>query len=324
MTDNTTKKARILVVDDVADNIRMLVEILKDEFATIPATSGEMALQKLATTVFDLVLLDIMMPDLDGYEVCRAIKSNPDTADIPVIFITAVSEAMDDARGFTVGGDDYISKPFNPSTVKARVRHQIKLRQVIKELEELYQVALDNHPISGLPGNNTIRNRIATVIKKRAGVVVVYADLDNFKAFNDNYGFALGDDVLRFAADTLKTVMNRVVSADGFLGHIDGDDFVMLIPLELLDQICDEIILRFDEGIRQFYNKDDLDNGFITSTSRSGDVEQVPIMSISMAGVNLTQTDYGHYLTVIDACMEMKEVARNEPGSIFVLDQRVG
>ncbi|HED13446.1 MAG TPA: response regulator [Gammaproteobacteria bacterium] len=320
--NNDRKKARILVVDDVPDNIRMLIEILKDDFATIPATSGKGALEKLKNTDIDLVLLDILMPVMDGYETCRAIKENPHSAAIPVIFITALSEVMDDAKGFEVGAVDYISKPFNPSTVRARVKNQIKLCSAIKELEELYKVALDSNPISGLPGNNSIRNRIDALILENSETVVVYADLDNFKAFNDQYGFAHGDEVLLFTSAVFRDVMKNLPAEHSFLGHIGGDDFVLLVPLQQINQTIDNIIAHFDEGIRKFYSNDDLVAGYITSINRHGEKQKFPIMSISMAGVNLAQKKYQHYLSVVDACTEIKKLSKEQPGSSFVVDQR--
>jgi diguanylate cyclase (GGDEF)-like protein len=317
------KKAKILVVDDTTDNIRMLIEILKDDFATIPATSGDQALEKLASMDIDLVLLDILMPDLDGYDTCKSIKNNPATSNIPVIFITALSEVMDDGKGFEAGAVDYISKPFNPSTVKARVKNQITLREANQKLEKLYKIALDSNPISGLPGNNSIRKQIESVIDKNSGTVVVYADLDNFKAYNDKYGFAKGDEVLQFTSDILKDVVKVLPEERSFLGHVGGDDFVMLIPLELVDKTIENVIARFDEGIGKFYTSEDLSSGYITSTSRLGQLEKFSIMSFSLAGVNLTQKEYKHYLSIIDACTEMKKIAKNKPGSVFVLDHRV-
>lgn len=316
------EKAKVLIVDDVPDNVRMLIEILKDDYATIPATSGEAALEKLATMDIDLILLDILMSKMDGYETCAAIKSNPKTADIPVIFITAMSEVMDDAKGFEVGADDYITKPFNPSTILARAKHQIKLRRTINKLEELYRVALDSNPLSGLPGNNTIRSRIDTLVKEGSEVVVVYADLDNFKEFNDKYGFAIGDEVLLFTADILQEVTSKFAGTNSFLGHIGGDDFVLLLPAESVDQVVKYLITRFDEGIREFYHSDDLANGYISMANRVGELHKFPIMTISLAGVSLKGNRYKHYLSVVDACTEMKRVSKKKSGSSFVLDQR--
>ncbi len=135
--ESTDKRPKILIVDDQPENIRMLMELLKDEYATIPATNGTAALAKAVIEPLpELILMDIMMPDIDGYEVCRKLKADPATESIPVIFISAISEAMDAAKGFELGGVDYIMKPFNPATVKARVKTHIKLNQTIRELKK--------------------------------------------------------------------------------------------------------------------------------------------------------------------------------------------
>jgi len=137
MTQDSSR-FRILVVDDQPENIRMLMEVLKTEYAVIPATSGEAALEKaFQEPVPDLILLDIIMKGIDGYEVCRQLKSKPETKDIPVIFITAISEAMDAAKAFEIGAVDYVAKPFNPVTVMARVKTHIKLSNTMKDLQRL-------------------------------------------------------------------------------------------------------------------------------------------------------------------------------------------
>ena len=130
------KNSKILIVDDVPENIRMLIEILKDDHEIIPATSGEDALKKARLEPMpDLILLDIVMPGIDGYEVCKTLKEDEKTSNITVIFLTAISEAMDDAKAFDIGAVDFITKPFNPATVKARIKTQLKLKNTIDELK---------------------------------------------------------------------------------------------------------------------------------------------------------------------------------------------
>ena len=224
------KKPKILIVDDVPENIRMLMEILKQDYATIPATSGEFALEKvLSSPLPDLVLLDLLMPLMDGYEVCRRLKENPKTRDIPVIFITSVSETRDNARAFELGAMDYITKPFNTAIVKARVKTHVNMRRAMLELQRLYKIALDANPITGLPGNNSIRKAITRAFKNKSSQVLIYTDLDNFKVYNDIYGFARGDEVLLTTSAILKeAVLSIDTSGDAFIGHIGGDDFVLM------------------------------------------------------------------------------------------------
>jgi CheY-like chemotaxis protein len=129
-------KPIVMIVDDAAENLQILIELLKDDYHVIPLKSGRAALEKLAQDPLpDLALLDIVMPDMDGYEFCSRLKADPRTKEIPVIFITAVSEAMDDAKAFELGAVDYVPKPFNPLTVKARVHTHIKLHRTLQELQ---------------------------------------------------------------------------------------------------------------------------------------------------------------------------------------------
>lgn len=137
MPSQVADKPRVMIVDDVTENLRILMELLKYDYMLIPLKNGNIALEKLARDPLpDLLLLDIVMPGIDGYEVCAQLKSNLRTREIPVIFITAVSEAMDDAKAFKLGAVDYVTKPFNPLTLKARVHTHIKLSQTLQDLQE--------------------------------------------------------------------------------------------------------------------------------------------------------------------------------------------
>lgn len=136
VNETSEEKAVVLIVDDTPENLRILVELLKDDFQLIPVKSGEVALKMLEAKPYpDLILLDIVMPGMDGYEVCRKIKDNTETRHIPVIFITTVSEDVDDAKAFKVGAVDYITKPYNPMTTKARVKTHIELSKTLSALQ---------------------------------------------------------------------------------------------------------------------------------------------------------------------------------------------
>ncbi len=148
MSKRPEDKPTVMIVDDAAENLRILIELLKDDYRLIPLKSGKVALGKLTQDPLpDLVLLDIVMPEMDGYELCSRLKADPRTKEIPVIFITAVSEVMDDAKAFELGAVDYVPKPFNPLTVKARVNTHIKLYRTLKELQNALK---DIRTLSGL------------------------------------------------------------------------------------------------------------------------------------------------------------------------------
>ena len=311
-------KQKIMVVDDERFNLTVLIDLLKPMYKVMAAIDGETAIRTAkGKTPPDLILLDIMMPEMDGYEVCRQLKADEATRDIPVIFVTALGEVSDETKGFELGAVDYITKPISPPVVKARVATHLKMRENMLELQRLYSMALDANPMTGLPGNNSVSNRIRQALQDDEKVCVIYSDLDNFKAFNDKYGFALGDDALMFTANVFKSAIKAVKIPDAFIGHIGGDDFVIVVPSEKAKETADEIAKQFDGGILQFYSDEDTAAKCIHSVDRQGNPQTFPIMAVSLAGVDLSNHDYSRYVQVNDACAGAKKKAKALPGSSF-------
>lgn len=317
------KKKEILIIDDSTDAIKVLIKVLTPEFTVYFSTDGFKGIEQAKDKKPDLILLDILMDKINGYEVCKLLKRDKETADIPVIFLTAVSESMDEAQAFSIGGADYITKPFVPVVVLARIRNHIKLTEALMELKRLYNIALDANPITGLPGNNSIKQAINNAIEANQEAFVFYADLDNFKAYNDDYGFANGDKVILFTSSLLQAVMKEFAITEGFTGHIGGDDFVLIIEKSKALDFAGRLIERFDQGIKEYYNDEDRANGYIVSINRKGEETNFPFVSISIAGVDLSQRDYSNYLQVSDICVELKHKAKQTAGSCLVIDQRL-
>ena len=317
------KKKEILIIDDSTDAIKVLIKVLTPEFTVYFLTDGFKGIEQAKDKKPDLILLDILMDKINGYEVCKLLKRDKETADIPVIFLTAVSESMDEAQAFSIGGADYITKPFVPVVVLARIRNHIKLTEALMELKRLYNIALDANPITGLPGNNSIKQAITKAIEANQEAFVFYADLDNFKAYNDDYGFANGDKVILFTSSLLQAVMKEFAITEGFTGHIGGDDFVLIIEKSKALDFAGRLIERFDQGIKEYYNDEDRANGYIVSINRKGEETNFPFVSISIAGVDLSQRDYSNYLQVSDICVELKHKAKQTAGSCLVIDQRL-
>lgn len=321
----------ILIVDDEKLNINFLKAILDDAYKVIPAKSGEQAFNRIANNPPDLILLDIVMPEMDGFEVCRRIKQDTATADIPVIFVTARQDEENERKGLELGAIDYITKPFSPPIVKTRVRNHIKLsdsmvklKNAMAELERLYGMALDANPMTKLPGNNSVAARIEKALNENEKVCIIYSDLDNFKAFNDKYGFALGDKAILFTCQVFKDAVALINIPDAFIGHIGGDDFVVIVPSEHIEATTRQIIEKFDQGIVNFYSLEDARAGCINSVNRQGKPEVFPLMSISLAGLDLSRGVFTNYVEVNDACAGAKKMAKAIPGSSFFLDRRMG
>jgi len=318
-----SQKQSILIVDDEKNNIDLLVNLLKNHYDLMVSRSGEKAIQlALSSHPPDLILLDIIMPKMDGYEVCQILKANHKTQDIPIIFVTAMCDDDDEFKGLGMGAIDYITKPIRPAIVRARVKNHIERYLALRELERLNKLAFDANPSTGLPGNNSIAEAISQALDDQRDVCVIHADLDHFKAFNDKYGFARGDDVIRFTSDTLKRVLMETNSENMFIGHIGGDDFVLITSASDCENIANTIIQRFDAGIQAFYDDQDHDQKGIVSVNRAGEQQFFPIMSLSLSGVDLSKRTFTQYIEVNDVCAEVKKVAKSIPGSCFFMDRR--
>ncbi|HOO32889.1 MAG TPA: response regulator [Thermotogota bacterium] len=319
---NADRKNSVLIIDDTPENIKMLAEVLKPFYTVFFATDGLKGIEIVKTEKPDLIILDIMMEPIDGYEVCRRLKADESTSEIPIIFLTAVSDGMDEAKGFETGGVDYITKPFNPIVVLARIRNQMNLSDSMKELKRLYDLALDSNPITHLPGNNSIRNHITQLIENDENRAVFYVDLDNFKAYNDVYGFANGDRVILALSDIFRKTADELDLTDIFIGHIGGDDFVLTLPNSIAETYIKKFIHNFDTQIREYYTGEDLERGFIRTKNRQGVNAEFPIISVSIAGIDLEKNRYANYLLLSDACAALKHKAKEQAGSICLMDKR--
>lgn len=320
MQDGCTEK--ILIIDDSIEHIKILISLLEDHYDVYFAKSGDQGLELLPAIIPDLILLDIVMPDMDGFEVCRKIKRHERWQETPLIFISVQGEDSNETKGLELGAIDYIAKPFNPAIVKARIRNHLQLRAAMRELKRLCTLALDANPLTGLPGNNSIARHIEDKLQADDSSCVIYTDIDNFKAYNDKYGFARGDEIIRFTAEVLKLAVAKSGCAESFVGHVGGDDFIMIVPAECCLFVTEDIIRNFDRDIINFYNCQDTEKRCIQATDRRGQPQIFPIMSISIAGIDLRHRRYSSFLEVNDACAEMKRLAKSTPGSSVYFDQR--
>ena len=189
-------------------------------------------------------------------------------------------------------------------------------------IDRLRLQALDANPLTLLPGNEIINRRIQQILDHHQPAAVVYGDLDHFKVYNDRYGFSMGDKVIRFTAEVLQKVLAQIPSKLTFCGHIGGDDFLFTVPESLAEWTGREIGRLFEEGIRQFYSPEDVEKGFIREKNREGVFRKYPLISFSMAGINVTGNHLTHFLQVANLCGEIKKVAKQQPGSVLVMDRR--
>jgi diguanylate cyclase (GGDEF)-like protein len=226
MMDDSPRR-KILIVDDVPANIKLLGEALRADHDIFIATSGEKALEIALTQLPDLVLLDVMMPEMDGYEVCRRLKEDDRTKGIPVIFITAKDQSEDELRGLELGAVDYVTKPFYLPIAKARVNTQLRLRSKEELLERL----------ANLDGLTEIPNRRSfdeyldqewrRAKRNETSLALILMDIDYFKKYNDNYGHGAGDTCLAQVAQALRGALYR---AGDMVARYGGEEFVAVLP----------------------------------------------------------------------------------------------
>jgi diguanylate cyclase (GGDEF)-like protein len=219
-------KPRVLVVDDQPENIHALSAILADDATVLFALSGEQALARVGEGNVDLVLLDVMLPGMNGFEVCTRMKAGPESAEIPVIFVTALSDHTDEEHGFRVGAVDFVHKPFMPTIVRARVRTHLKLRSLLKQASEL----AGTDPLTGIGNRRLFESRveaeIAAIARHGHSACLAMVDVDHFKGVNDEFGHVRGDDVLReVAARGL-----ACVRAADVWSRWGGEEFAWLMP----------------------------------------------------------------------------------------------
>jgi diguanylate cyclase (GGDEF)-like protein len=308
-----TGPGRILVIEDEPSLQAILkIQLEREGYWVELAGDGEAGLQKVESSQPDLILMDVMMPRLDGHEVCRRLKANFRTRQIPIIMLTAKSGRDDRVNGLKQGANDYITKPYEQQELLFRVRNLLLWGRMQR----------DANPLTGLPGNASIEAEITRRVTAGMAFVFLYLDIDNFKAFNDFYCYQKGDQALRLAALILQTVVEEHGTPEDFVGHIGGDDFVLILGVDQAAQIGAEILRRFDEEVPALYSKIDRARGFIQVVNRKGDLEQYPLMTMTIAAVSNESRCFTHVAQIADAAAELKAYGKQQKKSCIVWERR--
>lgn len=270
----------------------------------------------------DLIILDAEMAGTSGYDLLKTLKSFYKTEHIPVVLAAEIHEDVEPCLALELGAIDFIIKPISEHLVAAKVHNYIKLYHSMMDLEERATIAKEMNPNTGLPGNRAINRRVTQALIGQEDLVVVYGDLDNFKSYNDKYGFGKGDDIITMTGDVIKEGLSQTQGAS-FIGHVGGDDFIFLAPVADIKMIADYIIYNFDQRVREHYSEEDVKRGFIISTDRQNHIRKFPIMTLSLAGVNLTEHEADtRYEVIADICAEVKKYAKTFNNSCFYIDRR--
>ena len=304
---------RILVAEDDLDVGRYVeVSLAVEGYEIHRATDGVAAVAKAIEIQPDLVVLDIGMPGMDGLTVCEELRRDPRTSAVPIIMLTARVQQSDKVTGLDAGADDYITKPFDPAELIARIE------AALRRVRQLRDVS----PLTGMPGNVVIFRQIEVLLASGADFALIHADLDHFKAFNDRYGFAAGDEVIKATARALTTRLEQIAEPPRFAGHIGGDDFILVTPVDGAEEFAEDVVQRFDALIGDYYEAADRRRGWIEVHSRTGDMRRFPIMTLSLGIVLSTTTAYSSPAEMASVAAEMKNVAKGVATSSWCVNRR--
>ena len=306
------RREKILLVDDDPDILDVLQLTLTEHYEVFSAPNGKEGLAMVRVKNPDLIITDYMMPVMNGRELVTQLKKDILLSHIPIIMLTGKGEVKDIIGGIDAGADDYLVKPFEPDTLLARIR--MILRRTIR--------SLDANPLTHLPGNASIMEELQHRIERGTLFAVGYADLDQFKIYNDNYGFEKGDEIIRTTGRILINAVQSTAGQEGFVGHIGGDDFVFICEDKFADTISQKIIDEFDRLAPEFYNAEDRQTGYIVGHDRLGNEVKVNLLSISIGIVSNASQKISHVAQVGEIGAELKKYAKSLKKSNFVRDQR--
>jgi diguanylate cyclase (GGDEF)-like protein len=304
----------VLVVDDDSTQVNLLYMILsKAGYWVRKAASGQEAFESMRGEPPDIVISDVDMPGVDGYQLASMMSMDVVLRSVPIILMSGRRVSPEDQiAGLTSGCDDYILKPFQAKQLLAHVEAVLRRREI----------GLDANPLTRLPGNTSILRRLERIIASQAPFAALYTDLNNFKGFNDRYGFLKGDEVIKFTAQTLVRAAQEISENRDFVGHVGGDDFVFVTVPDRMWPLSERIIELFDEGIKNFYVEEDIKRGYIETKDRQDNPVHTPIMGIAVAVVTNQKRKLTQVGEISQIAAEIKHYLKVQGGSRFLVDRR--
>jgi diguanylate cyclase (GGDEF)-like protein len=301
----------ILVIEDDPAISRLLQETLEIEgFTVLSAASGEEGIALADNDLPQVVLLDLMLPGIDGFEVVRALRENERTAHMPVLVLSAYQDVDVKVRALKTA-NDYLSKPFEGGELVARIRNQLQhVRSILAS------------PLTGLPAGLRVEHAIEQCLRSSEPWAILYLDLDHFKAYNDVYGFLAGNDMIRLLAQVAGEGLREEGNVTDFLGHIGGDDFLITTSPDCAEALCQSIEARWDRESRKLYSPEDLQRGGLLAQNRQGQPQFHPLISVSIGVVTNQRRQVATMEEFSRIAAEVKRRAKGTAGSSHYFDQR--
>ena len=291
-------KPRLLIVEDDADIANMLqIYFSGQDFGVDLAPRGSVALEKTRSNLPNLIVLDIMLPDIDGFEVCRILRTNTRTSHVPIIFLTQKDERSDKLQGLELGADDYITKPFDIEELKLRVQRAITRAE---------QQSLTD-PRSGLPSGRLIEEQLRHIIRQD-GWAFMDIRINFFEPFKEVYGFVAADDVLRFSAMLMSEVVDEFGTTSDFIGHAGGDNFIVITSEQAARSIAQRLQERFSQEVLSHYSCLDREQGYIVAVGADGQLQQTPLMTLAIGVVSPSEHEFADIREITELAAEARRL----------------
>lgn len=302
----------IYIIDDDETSVLVFRELFKNDteykFISVKSEQIDVALRNIPT----IIIINEDAIDIDTVELCKKIRNDDDNSITPVIVVSSNSDKEHRIEILKESVEYYIKKPVNAQY----------LYYTIKNLGRLLSINRRISPLTGLPGNVQIHAELKKRISNRENFSVLYLDLDNFKAYNDVYGFLKGDEIIKYTADTIVRCVHNYIHEGAFVGHIGGDDFIAIVPILNCDEICKNIIASFDAHVTKFFTEEDVEKGYIEVANRKGIIEQFPLTSISIGVVEADVGRFANMLEIGEVGAQVKHNAKSVIGSSYFIDRR--
>ena len=302
----------IYIIDDDESSILVFNKLFENDkeykFISVKSDQIDIALKNIPS----IIIINEDAIEVDIVELCKKIRSDDDNSITPIIVVSSNSEKEHRIQILKESVEYYIKKPVNAQY----------LYYTIKNLGRLITINRRISPLTGLPGNVQIHAELKKRIQRKEPFSVLYLDLDNFKAYNDVYGFLKGDEIIEFTAETIVNLVHSDKLENTFVGHIGGDDFVAIVPGTSCEKLCQNIISHFDTNVSKFFTQDDLEKGYIEVANRKGIIEQFPLTSLSIGVVASDVGRFHNILEIGEVGAQVKHAAKSVMGSSYAIDRR--
>ena len=302
----------IYIIDDDDSSILVFRELFKDDkeykFISVKSEQIDVALRNIPA----IIIINEDAIEVDVIELCKKIRNDDDNSITPVIVVSSDGDKQHRIDILKQSIEYYIKKPVNEKY----------LYYTVKNLNRLMNINRRISPLTGLPGNVQIHAELKKRLSNKEDFCVLYLDLDNFKAYNDVYGFLKGDHIIKFTADVITSSVHDAYQEGTFVGHIGGDDFVAIVPGTNCERLCQTIISQFDSRVLSFFTPEDAKKGYIEVPNRKGIIEQFPLTSISIGVVVANTNRFYNILEIGEVGAQVKHAAKSVVGSSYAIDKR--